>query len=68
MEGRRVVIGLVKWIVVPAALGAAGYFYVGPKLGETQVIEKVESTTEAVKRQLEEANSDDKKSPRSYER
>lgn len=31
----RVVWGLVKWVIIPAALVALGYFYIGPKLGSS---------------------------------
>lgn len=29
----RVAWGIVKWLLIPAALVALGYFYIGPKLG-----------------------------------
>ena len=41
--GRRLTpLGMVlKWLLVPAALGAAGYFLVGPEIGKSELATKV---------------------------
>lgn len=36
----RIGLGLLQWLVVPIALGAVGYFVVGPRLGGTSVAQK----------------------------
>lgn len=31
--GARIAVGVVKWLVLPAGLGAIGYYVVGPRIG-----------------------------------
>jgi len=51
----KLFLGFLKWIVVPAGLGAVGYYYVGPTLGavKPELLDKVkpqsaENSTETV--------------------
>lgn len=33
---------LVKWLVVPATMGTAGFLFLGPKIGDSDIVSKVE--------------------------
>lgn len=50
----KVLLGVVKWDVVPAALGFAGYYFIGPQFSKTAPVEFKERVASAL-----EGGSDD---------
>lgn len=55
--GGRIALFLVKWLVVPAGLAVAGYYFLGPTIGRSPAIYKFISGT-ALGRKLEQSASD----------